>query len=167
MRFRACVWLLSLALVASLAQAATIYQVQVTNVTGGNVWDVHITYAFTGGGLSNAIPLQPANWTASISGGNTVNGDWNNTVAIANNGIWSAQFTSQLSGIQVVGGNWTDQAGANIGNISATQVATTVVPEPGSLILFAAGGALIAAWRRQAMWAFGLRGDRLFRTPVK
>ena len=153
MQLRANLWvyLLALVLTSAVAQGSTIYEVQVTNTTGGNVFDVHVTYAFTGGGLSNAIPVQPMNWTASISGGNTVNGDWNNTAAIPNNGIWMAQFTSALSGIQAVGGNWTDNTGANIGNITAGQVTTTVVtvPEPGSIILLGTGLGLLSAIRKK------------------
>jgi hypothetical protein len=64
--------------------------------------------------------------------------------------ISKSRFTSQLSGIEAVGGNWTDATGANIGNITAAQITTTVpTPEPGSLILLAAGGALVAALRRR------------------
>ena len=138
--------LLPLLLVMS-ASGATIYQAQVTNTTGGNVYDIHLVFVFTGGGLSNGVPVTPANWTASASS-NMVDGDWNNTAPIANNGIWRARFTSQLGGIAPNGGNWTDINGANIGAIPAAAVTLTVVPEPSSALLLTGGAALLFLRRR-------------------
>ena len=156
-------FLLPLFLCSSGAQGATIYQVEATNLTNFAVYDIHVAFTGTGGGLSDAVPLVPINWTAGISGGNTVDGDWNNTVTIGIGGTWRAQFVSELGGIQPAGGFWTDQLNQKIqgGDIPANKIMLTEVPESDySLALFAAASALFALRRRRSIklhrWAVPL-----------
>lgn len=125
------------------AEGATIYQVEATNLTNFAVYDIHVAFTGTGGGLTNAMPLVPISWTAGITGGNTVDGDWNNTVSIGIGGIWRAQFTSELDGIVPAGGFWTDQFNQRVqgGDIPANDIKLTALPEPNSSLLMLAMGA--------------------------
>ena len=145
--------LLSLFVCAGGAKGATIYQVEATNMTNVAVHDIHVAFTGTGGLLSGAMPLLPNNWTAGITGGNIVDGDWNNTVTIGVGGTWRAQFSSELGGIVLAGGFWTDQNNQKVqgGDIPADKIKLTELPEPNYfLAVFAAGSVLVMLRRLMA-----------------
>ncbi|MBM3776283.1 MAG: hypothetical protein FJW37_14145 [Acidobacteria bacterium] len=148
LRISRLVFVLALASSAPLFAAFT-FKITAINLTGVDVYDIHVLISGTGGTIHNLMPIMPAAQAISSPNGNDIDAAWD--AALPNFGVWMAKFDVNHSELRIEAAHWTDDKHRKVADIPVNLVQLQQVPEPGTWLFGAsalAAGMLMRKFRK-------------------